>query len=212
LFLEPNNPHLLGHGSNLARAKQLLDQNGSLTEAALFLEAAIQQGELGEGGHEAWILLGEARSMDEREDAAMRALLEGVRRAREAGNNGEGMLVSWKSLIIFWLILMLLLGSHLPSPTRMNLSTARHTQHYISGFLLNFHLLYLRSSRALYQAHHGLPTSRSPTRSWWLHVNSIFKGSWILMSRSGSVFSFTRTRNLTRPRIALEVLWLRVPK
>ncbi|KAF8588639.1 TPR-like protein [Ramaria rubella] len=88
---EPNNPHVL-EGSNLARAKELLDQNGSLTEAALLLEAAIQQGELGEGGYEAWILLGETRSMDEREEAAMRALTEGVRRAQEAGDNGAGML------------------------------------------------------------------------------------------------------------------------
>jgi peroxin-5 len=79
--------------SHLARAKQLLDQNGSLTEAALLLEAAIQQGELGEGGYESWILLGETRSMDEREEAGMKALTEGVRRAREAGQNGEGMLV-----------------------------------------------------------------------------------------------------------------------
>lgn len=63
------------------------------------LEAAIQQSELGEGGHEAWILLGETRSMDERENAAMRALSEGVRRAQEANNNGEGMLVRQASVV-----------------------------------------------------------------------------------------------------------------
>ena len=93
MISEPNNPYLSERTSNLARARQLLDENGSLTDAALLLEAAIQQGELGEGGYEAWILLGETRSMDEREDAAMRALSEGVRRAQETGN-GEGMLVS----------------------------------------------------------------------------------------------------------------------
>lgn len=65
-----------------------------MTEAALLLEAAIQKGELGEGGYEAWILLGETRSMDEREEAGMRALTEGVRRAEEAGGKGAGMLVS----------------------------------------------------------------------------------------------------------------------
>lgn len=57
------------------------------------LEAAIQKGELGEGGYEAWILLGEARNMDEREDTGIKALNEGVRRAKEAGANGVGMLV-----------------------------------------------------------------------------------------------------------------------
>jgi len=58
------------------------------------LEAAIQRGELGEGGFETWILLGETRNMDEREEAGMRALLEGVRIAEQAGAPGDGMLVS----------------------------------------------------------------------------------------------------------------------
>ena len=59
------------------------------------LEAAIQKGDLGFGGWEAWVLLGEVRSMDEREEAAMRALTEGVKRAEAAGASGEGMLVSY---------------------------------------------------------------------------------------------------------------------
>lgn len=79
----------------LERAKALLAQNGSLSEAARLIEAAIQKGDLGAGGFEAWILLGETRSMDEREDAAMRALREGVRIAEEAGGKGEGMVVSF---------------------------------------------------------------------------------------------------------------------
>ncbi|KAH9951527.1 peroxisome targeting signal receptor [Amylocystis lapponica] len=78
--------------SHLTEAKALLEDNGALSDVALLLEAAIQQGELGEGGYEAWILLGEARSMDEREDAAMRALTEGVKRAEQAGAAGQGML------------------------------------------------------------------------------------------------------------------------
>lgn len=57
------------------------------------LEAAIQKGELGEGGYETWILLGETRNMDEREDAGMRALSEGVTRAEASGAAGVGMLV-----------------------------------------------------------------------------------------------------------------------
>ncbi|OSC97435.1 peroxisome targeting signal receptor [Trametes coccinea BRFM310] len=78
--------------SALQDAKDLLARNGSLSEAALLLEAAIQHGDLGEGGYEAWILLGETRSMDERDDAAMRALMEGVKRAEAAGATGAGML------------------------------------------------------------------------------------------------------------------------
>ncbi|KAI0793191.1 peroxisome targeting signal receptor [Abortiporus biennis] len=78
--------------SPLDAAKALLAQNGSLTEAALLLEAAIQKGQLGTGGYEAWILLGEVRSMDEREEQAMRALMEGVKIAEQAGAAGEGML------------------------------------------------------------------------------------------------------------------------
>lgn len=58
------------------------------------LEAAIQKGDLGQGGYEAWLLLGDVRSMDEREDQSMRALMEAVKRAEQAGGTGEGMLVS----------------------------------------------------------------------------------------------------------------------
>lgn len=58
------------------------------------LEAAIQQGEVGEGGYESWVLLGETRNMDEREEAGMRALLHGVKIAQEYGAPGAGMLVS----------------------------------------------------------------------------------------------------------------------
>ncbi|KAH8119266.1 TPR-like protein [Phellopilus nigrolimitatus] len=83
---EPDGP------SSLVQAKALLENNGSLSEAALLLEAAIQKGELGEGGYETWVLLGETRCMDEREEAGMRALTEGVRRANEAGARGVGML------------------------------------------------------------------------------------------------------------------------
>jgi len=96
---EQNNKYLDPSSSRslLGEAKQLLDNNGSLSEAALMLEAAIQQGELGEGGYEAWILLGETRNMDEREEAGMRALLHGVEKAQEAGSAGAGMLVSHES-------------------------------------------------------------------------------------------------------------------
>ncbi len=77
----------------MAEAKALLERNGSLSEAALLLEAAVQKGDLGEGGYETWILLGETRNMDEREEAGMRALMEGVKRAEAVGAAGAGMLV-----------------------------------------------------------------------------------------------------------------------
>lgn len=93
-MLELSNPYMVDPAGHLARAKQLINENGSLTDIALLLEAAIQHDELGEGGYEAWILLGETRSMDEREEAGMRALTEGVRRSKEAGNNDIGMIVS----------------------------------------------------------------------------------------------------------------------
>ncbi|KAJ7581007.1 hypothetical protein C8J56DRAFT_793879 [Mycena floridula] len=86
-FLDPST----SSSSPLNDAKALLEQNGSLSEAALLLEAAIQKGDLGEGGYEAWILLGETRNMDEREDIGMRALMEGVRLAETAGSSGAGM-------------------------------------------------------------------------------------------------------------------------
>lgn len=60
------------------------------------LEAAIQKGQLGEGGYEAWVLLGETRNMDEREEAGMKALTEGVKRAEQNGTPGPGMMVSRK--------------------------------------------------------------------------------------------------------------------
>ena len=81
-------------GSLLQDAKSLLEANGSLSEAALMLEAAIQKDDLGEGGYEAWILLGDVRTMDEREDAGMRAMAQGVRLAEAVGTPGPGMLVS----------------------------------------------------------------------------------------------------------------------
>jgi peroxin-5 len=96
LSIEENNKYLDPSSSThspLTLAKQMLEQNASLSEVALLLEAAIQKGELGEGGYEAWILLGETRNMDEREEAGMKALTEGVRLAEEAGAGGAGMLV-----------------------------------------------------------------------------------------------------------------------
>ncbi|KAJ3809162.1 hypothetical protein F5876DRAFT_44473 [Lentinula aff. lateritia] len=87
-YLDPSN----STSSPLSDAKALLEQNGSLSEASLLLEAAIQKGDLGDGGYEAWILLGETKNMDEHEEAGMRALTEGVKRAEAAGASGAGMM------------------------------------------------------------------------------------------------------------------------
>ncbi|KAF5393344.1 hypothetical protein D9757_000793 [Collybiopsis confluens] len=87
-YLDPSN----SISSPLSDAKALLEQNGALSEASLLLEAAIQKGDLGEGGYEAWILLGETKNMDEHEEEGMRALTEGVRRAEAAGASGAGMM------------------------------------------------------------------------------------------------------------------------
>jgi peroxin-5 len=98
LSVEESNKYLDPSSSTqspLALARQMLEQNESLSEVALLLEAAIQKDELGEDGYEAWILLGETRNMDEREEAGMKALTEGVRLAEEAGAAGAGMLVCY---------------------------------------------------------------------------------------------------------------------
>lgn len=93
-FVDLNNSFLARPAEGLLDdAKRLLAMNGSLDEAALLCEAAIQKGILGEGGYEAWILLGQARSMDEREVQALRALKEGTRIAQQNGNFEVGMLV-----------------------------------------------------------------------------------------------------------------------
>jgi hypothetical protein len=56
----------------------LLASGGSLTEAARLLEAALQCGDAGAGGYEAWLRLGEARSVGGRERPAMQAPATGV--------------------------------------------------------------------------------------------------------------------------------------
>ncbi|KAF8635230.1 hypothetical protein AX17_004005 [Amanita inopinata Kibby_2008] len=89
-YLDPSTSS--NSGSLLQDAKALLDMNGSLSEAAIMLEAAIQKGDLGEGGFEAWILLGDVRTMDEREDAGMRAMIQGIKLAEAAGADGAGMM------------------------------------------------------------------------------------------------------------------------
>jgi peroxin-5 len=119
-YLDPSSPTR----SPLTLAKQMLEQNASLSQVALLLEAAIQKGELGEGGYEAWILLGETRNMDEREEAGMKALTEGVRLAEEAGAAGAGMLVCYSHNSSTGVLLTGLGNSPWRSLTRTNRSIA----------------------------------------------------------------------------------------
>lgn len=119
--LEQSNPYLDPSASAqnpLQDAKDLLARNGSLTEAALLLEAAIQKWDLGIGGYEAWILLGETRNMDEREEAGLRALAEGVRIAEEVGATGEGMIVRFRLWLPPAMLMILRSRSRYPTPTR----------------------------------------------------------------------------------------------
>lgn len=92
---ETNNPCVNDPNTSLSKAKEMLSSGqASLSEVARMFEAAIQQGDLGEGGYEAWIILGEVRSMDEREDLGLTALKEGVQIAKENGGvGGVGLLV-----------------------------------------------------------------------------------------------------------------------
>lgn len=88
-------------------------------------EAAIQKGDLGEGGHEAWILLGEVRGMDEREDLGLAALREGVQVAKENGGaGGVGLLVGIFSHRLL-LLLSLVSLRHSPSPIQTKDTTER---------------------------------------------------------------------------------------
>jgi hypothetical protein len=153
--------------SLLDDAKALLEQNGSLSEAALMLEAAIQKGDLGEGGFEAWILLGETRNMDEREDAGMKALLEGVKRAEIRGTSGEGMMVGSNHAFPSTAIDLTQFFSpwlfHLP----MNHSTGGPMPCSFVGFAHDTPPIPSprKLSRPCQQTPHGTPTVVSPTYS-----------------------------------------------
>lgn len=113
-------------------AKELLATNGSLDEIALLVEASIQKGELGEGGYEAWLLLGKARSMDEREVQALRALREGTRIAQSNGAGAAGMLVSL--VLRIHLEVYLSYSRILPSAIRMSHTILRPIIPYVNGY------------------------------------------------------------------------------
>ena len=169
LSTEENNKYLdaSSHTSSpLALAKQMLEQNVELSEVALVLEAAIQKGELGDGGYEAWILLGETRNMDEREEEGMKALTQGVRLAEEAGAAGAGMLVCYLHHSPTCVLLTNPGNSLWQSPTRTNLSIALLIRCCCAGYA---HVSLTRLFRLMYKrlspSHRGIRMRWSLRRS-----------------------------------------------
>ncbi|KAG0347803.1 Peroxisomal membrane signal receptor PTS1 [Podila humilis] len=67
---EPNN-HYLTHPDPMAEGVRLTEEGGSLSEAALAFEAAVQQDE---NNSQAWMMLGNVQAQNEKEEPAIRAL------------------------------------------------------------------------------------------------------------------------------------------
>lgn len=183
---EEENAHLKNDSGSLQAAKDFLNSGGSLSEVALMLEAAIQQKDLGEGGYEAWILLGEVRSMDEREEPAMLALREGVRIATENGGaGGVGML----SLAISYT------NEGFDRPSQLLLLNWLKTRYpeQAAGLTLLPHLL-----------SHGRFTTLCKTRFFLSLVPNRLPISMIQNSRSALVSYYTSTASSPRPPTAFQ--------
>ncbi|KAI1321447.1 Peroxisomal membrane signal receptor PTS1 [Mortierella claussenii] len=71
---EPNNPYLT-HPNPMAEGIRLTEEGGSLSEAALAFEAAVQQDE---NNGRAWMMLGNVQAQNEKEEPAIRALEKAV--------------------------------------------------------------------------------------------------------------------------------------
>ncbi|KAF9168143.1 Peroxisomal membrane signal receptor PTS1 [Mortierella sp. AD010] len=71
---ETNNPYLT-HPDPMAEGIRLTEQGGSLSEAALAFEAAVQQDE---NNSRAWMMLGNVQAQNEKEEPAIRALEKAV--------------------------------------------------------------------------------------------------------------------------------------
>jgi peroxin-5 len=84
---EPNNPYLK-HINPFQEGLRLMEEGGSLSEAALAFEAAVQKDE---NISDAWMWLGNAQAQNEKEEAAIRALQKAV---EVNGNNLTALMVS----------------------------------------------------------------------------------------------------------------------
>ncbi|KAF9579592.1 Peroxisomal membrane signal receptor PTS1 [Lunasporangiospora selenospora] len=71
---ELNNPYLT-HPDPMAEGVRLMEQGGSLSEAALAFEAAVQKDE---NNSQAWMMLGNVQAQNEKEEPAIRALERAV--------------------------------------------------------------------------------------------------------------------------------------
>lgn len=71
---EPNN-HYLTHPDPMAEGIRLTEEGGSLSEAALAFEAAVQQDD---SNSRAWMMLGNVQAQNEKEEPAIRALERAV--------------------------------------------------------------------------------------------------------------------------------------
>ncbi|KAF9930776.1 Peroxisomal membrane signal receptor PTS1 [Linnemannia zychae] len=71
---EPNNPYLT-HPDPMAEGIRLTEEGGSLSEAALAFEAAVQQDDT---NSRAWMMLGNVQAQNEKEEPAIRALEKAV--------------------------------------------------------------------------------------------------------------------------------------
>ena len=173
-------------GSLLRDAKAMLEQGGSLTEVALMIEAAIQKGDLGEGGYEAWLLLGEVRSMDEREEQSMRALMEGVKRAEAAGAAGAGMMVSLQLSRTQNVDTLMHRYSRSLSHSPMNRTNVERIQCCFVGCTPHIPLtLYPKKPGSHYRSQRGIPTIKSHRRFSISPSSSSARGTSTQTSRLG---------------------------
>jgi peroxin-5 len=71
---EPNNPYMT-HPDPMTEGLRLVDEGGSLSEAALAFEAAVQKNE---ANSRAWMMLGNVQAQNEKEEPAIRALEKAI--------------------------------------------------------------------------------------------------------------------------------------
>jgi peroxin-5 len=84
---EPNN-HYLTHPDPMTEGIRLTEEGGSLSEAALAFEAAVQQDD---SNSRAWMMLGNVQAQNEKEEPAIRALERAV---QVDANNLDAYMVS----------------------------------------------------------------------------------------------------------------------
>lgn len=91
---EPKN-HYLTHPNPMAEGIRLTEEGGSLSEAALAFEAAVQQDET---NSRAWMMLGNVQAQNEKEEPAIRALERAI---QVDANNLDAYMVTRQAASIF---------------------------------------------------------------------------------------------------------------